>query len=390
MSLSPSLSSKPIVIIGSGLAAYSLAREFRKINSAQQITLITSDSGDFYSKPMLSNAFSSKKNAQDLITNSREAMEQQLHIEVLPFTQVESIDSEQKIVKTNQGDISYQDLVLTLGADPIRLDIAGNASSEILSVNDLNDYSIFQDKVKSKAKVLILGAGLIGSEFANDLTLGGYDVHVVDLSAQPLGRLLPQEAGFVFKEKLSQTGIKWSLGTSIQDLSRNSAGKLIAKLNNGETIETDVVLSAIGLKPRIDLAKKSNINVNRGIIVDRCLKTNIDHIYALGDCAEVDGLILPYVMPIMHSARALSQTLNGTQTQVIYPAMPVVVKTPAISTVVAPPPAHAQGTWSVTQLDDGVDARFHDPSGRLIGFALLGKHTSLKAHLTKELPAYHS
>lgn len=281
-------------------------------------------------------------------------------------------------------------MVFAVGADPIRLNISGNASSEILSVNDLNDYSIFQEKIKSKRRVLILGAGLIGSEFANDLVIGGYDVCVVDLSTQPLGRLLPEGAATIFKDKLSQAGIRWELGTSLKELSKDASGQLIATLENGKSIQTDIVLSAIGLRPRTDLAVQSNITVNRGIVVDRYLKTDFDHIYALGDCAEVDGLNLPYVMPIMHGARALAQTLHGIQTQVSYPAMPVVVKTPAISTVVAPPLLGASGKWSIVPLEDGVDARYHDDKGRLLGFALLGKQTSLKGQLTKELPAYHS
>lgn len=380
---------KPIVIIGSGLAAYSLAREFRKLNATQAVTLITSDSGDFYSKPMLSNAFANKKKAADLVTSSKEAMEEQLNIQILPFTIVQAIDTDQRLVKTNHKDIQYRDLVFAVGADPIRLNISGNASSEILSVNDLNDYSIFQDEVKSKRKILILGAGLIGCEFANDLVIGGYDVCVVDLSTQPLGRLLPRDAANIFKEKLAQVGIQWELGTSMKDLSRDASGQLIATLDNGREIQNDIVLSAVGLKPRTDLAVKSQISVNRGIVVNRYLKTNIENIYALGDCAEVDGLNLPYVMPIMHAARALAQTLHGTQSQVCYPAMPVVVKTPAISTVVAAPLTGANGKWSVAPFEDGVDARYHDENGRLLGFALLGKHTSLKGQLTKELPAYH-
>jgi rubredoxin-NAD+ reductase len=109
-------------------------------------------------------------------------------------------------------------------------------------------------------------------------------------------------------------------------------------------------------------------------------------VYALGDCAEVEGLVLPYVMPLMHSARALAATLAGKHTPVSYPAMPVLVKTPACPTIVSPPPVGVDGQWTVTADDEGVKALFHDASGKMIGFALNGKATAERATLTPQLP----
>lgn len=97
-------------------------------------------------------------------------------------------------------------------------------------------------------------------------------------------------------------------------------------LANGQTLLADVVLSAIGLQPNIDLAKQAGVTTSRGILTNSLLETNQTDIYAIGDCAEVNGTLLPYVMPIMQQARALAKTLNGETTQVHYPAMPVAVK----------------------------------------------------------------
>ena len=112
----------------------------------------------------------------------------------------------------------------------------------------------------------------------------------------------------------------------------------------------------------------------------------LPHIFALGDCAEVDGLVLPYVMPIMNAARALAPTLLGQPTAVNYPAMPVGVKTPALPVVVSPPAIGQTGQWIETETTDGVEALFKDEDGNLKGFALLGTATSQKAALTKLLP----
>lgn len=95
---------------------------------------------------------------------------------------------------------------------------------------------------------------------------------------------------------------------------------------NGQTLIADIVLSAIGLQPNISLAQSANIQTSRGVITNSLLETNQADIYAIGDCAEVNGTLLPYVMPIMQQARALAKTLSGQQTNVHYPAMPVAVK----------------------------------------------------------------
>ena len=150
------------------------------------------------------------------------------------------------------------------------------------------------------------------------------------------------------------------------------------------------MLSAVGLRPRTALAGAAGLAVNRGIRVDRLLATSDAHIHALGDCAEVEGLVLPFVMPIMHQARALAATLAGKPTAIVYPAMPVVVKTPACPTVVCPPAANAEGSWHIVPPangEAGVEAQFLAPDGTLLGFTLLGAATARKQALTTQAPA---
>ena len=160
----------------------------------------------------------------------------------------------------------------------------------------------------------------------------------------------------------------------------------VIKLANGNLIACDVALSAVGLKPRLDLAKAAGIKTGVGIAVNRDLETSSNNIYSLGDCAEVDGLVLPYVMPIMQAARALAPTLLGQVTALSYPAMPVMVKTPALPTIVSPPAKGADGQWKTSAIEGGIEARFEGADGRLLGFALMGTATAQRATLTKELP----
>ena len=157
-------------------------------------------------------------------------------------------------------------------------------------------------------------------------------------------------------------------------------------LTDGSTLEADLVLSAIGLRPRVALAKAAGLTVNRGVVADRWLATSAPHVYALGDCAEVEGHSLPFVMPIMQQARALGATLAGTPTALKYPAMPVIVKTPACPTVVCPPPLEAVGAWSVQAADDALEARFEGAGGKLLGFALMGAATAKRQAFAAQVP----
>ncbi len=378
-------SSSEIVIIGSGLAGYTVIRELRKLDKTISITLVTKEPGYFYSKPMLSTALASNKSAQQLVSTNAEGMATQLEMTILSEADVTAIDTAAQTIATSKGRISYGKLVLGLGADQIRLPLQGNAANEVITVNDLEEYAQFRQSIEGKKRIAILGAGLIGCEFANDLVLGSYEVDVIDLAPQALGRLLPKEAAQVLQTKLSEAGVRWHFATTVQSIDR-IGDFLTITLANGSVITSDVFLSAVGLKPRLDLAKAAGIATASGITVNRQLETSANNVYAIGDCAEVDGLVLPYVMPIMQAARALAPNLLGQVTALTYPAMPVMVKTPALPTIVSPPAKGALGEWKINPVEGGLEARFESSDGKLLGFALLGTATAQRAAFTKELP----
>jgi rubredoxin-NAD+ reductase len=377
---------QPVIIIGSGLAGYTVAREFRKLDTVTPVVVLSRDHGGFYSKPMLSNAFAQKKTADSLLMKDAEKMSAEVKIEVRANAQVTAIDPKLKQLIVNGEPLNYSKLVLALGADAIKLPLQGDAADLVLSVNDLDDYRRFRTAIEGNKTIAILGAGLIGCEFANDLVGGGYKIQVIDLAPQLLGRLLPPESAAYIQQKLEGEGVVFHLGTSTQKVEKASE-QLRLTLADGKIILADVVLSAVGLKPRTSLAAAAGIKTNRGIVVNNFLQTNFEDIYALGDCAEVEGRVLPFVMPIMTAARALAPILTGNPTAVHYAAMPVAVKTPICPTVVSPPESTAEGEWTVEASVDGVKAVFHHTNGQLLGFALMGSAVSEKAALTAQLPA---
>lgn len=383
----------PIVIIGSGMAGYTVAREFRKLNTEQELVMICADDAVNYAKPTLSNALVGNKAPEQIALGDAEKMSAQLNMRIEKNTWVKSIDAENHLLSLEKNGVestlTYAKLVLAIGANPIRLAISGDASDDIHVVNNLSDYTAFRKQIdlNHDKRVVILGAGLIGCEFANDLQNTGHKVTVIDLATQPLCRLLPAHVASAFKQGLEDTGVHFVLGTTVEKISKAENNSYVVTLANGQSFIADAVLSAIGLQPNTALAKATNIVTARGVLTNSSLETNQADIFAVGDCAEVNGTLLPFVMPIMQQARALAKTLNGVQTTVHYPAMPVAVKTPAAPLTVLAVPNDLEVTWQTEELDDGMIAKAFDSSETLRGFVLLGA-TAAKQRLvlTKLVP----
>ena len=379
----------PIIIIGSGLAGYTLAREFRKLDKETAVTLITADDGTSYTKPMLSNALTKQKNAASLAMANAEKMANDLNLIILANTKVIKINPDKNNIDTDQGNLDYSRLVFATGASPVKIPFAGNGAMDILSINNLEDYKVFREKLVNIKRIAILGPGLIGCEFANDLAISGYEVSVIGPDKSPLEQMLPVEAGQALQNALTKLDVDWHLQTLTNAISKNDNGYTLI-FDDDKSITVDLVLSAVGLKPETKLAAAAGITVNRGIVVNRYLQTNIENIFALGDCMEVENLVLPFVMPIMFCARALASTLSGTQVQVSFPAMPVVIKTPAHPIVSCPPHPRHDDQWQLTieENKEGVKACYYDEQNVLLGFALTGDKISEQQSLTKLLPAY--
>lgn len=386
----PGADREPVVIVGTGIAGYTVARELRKLDGEVPIVLVTQDDGSFYSKPTLSNALAMKKLPSALATFDAAQMRTQLNADIRVHRRVERLLPIEHEIVVNGEVQRYSKLVLATGADPRRLRIEGTGAADILSINDLADYKTFRHTLERCKSVAILGAGLIGCEFANDLSAAGYEVSLIDPASTPLARLLPEALGSVFAQALDASGVRFHLTHSVVSVDRlcePQAGYRLTFADGGH-LDADLVISAVGLVPRTALAAQAGLATEQGICTDAWCRTSAADIYALGDCAEINGRVQPYVLPIMHAARALARTLHGEPTRVDFPVMPVTVKTPATPAVVVSP--ERSGAWLVDEMTDAppnaARAICRDTEDeRTIGFALLGAAIEGKAALIKSM-----
>jgi len=380
--MSTATETMPLIILGSGMAGYQLAMELRTQQPQLPLLLITQDAGHFYSKPLLSTALAKSQTAEQLVIASPEEQAKALGIQIITHAQVLEIDRENQQVLLQDQRYSYSKLVLALGAESQTLPAPPEA---LLAINDLEDYAAFRQELQGKQQVLILGGGLVGVEMAQDLLSAGFEVTLVARSKSLLPNLIPEEVARPLEAALQDKGLRLLSQEEVK-LVDGQPGAWQVELASGQLLETELVISALGLQPRTYLAKQAGLKTNRGICVNLQLQTSDPNIYALGDCAEIQGHNLMYVQPLMASARTLAAHLSEEAAQLQLPPLPVLVKTSSCPVVALPPAENAEGEWTFDLQADAAEAQFRSPDGQLLGFALSGKAVRRKVQLVKEMP----
>lgn len=374
--------SQHIVIVGSGLAGYSVAKEFRALNQDAEVTLITVDRGDYYSKPQLSTALAMGKTAEALLMNTAAEMAEKLALTVKTHCRVIGIDRDQQKVIADGFECHYDQLVLALGANKLAVPLDGTGVDDVCSLNTLEEYEAFRQWLSCKKHIGILGCGLVGCEIANDLVTAGYDVTVIAPDHYPLQSLVPEKVGRALQQALTEKGVAWQFCRFTTEVNKAGTGYQLL-FDNMQSLAVDGVFTAIGLHPRTLLAESAGLKVERGIVTNALLQTSDPNIYAVGDCAEVNGEVRLHIAPLLAGARALAKTLNGQPTEVHYPPMPIVVKTPACPINVCPPIDATNGEWQFEGDAPNIVAQFVDAEADLRGFALTGNTLRRRVELLK-------
>ncbi|SUB82777.1 Nitric oxide reductase FlRd-NAD(+) reductase [Pragia fontium] len=371
-----------LIIIGSGFAARQLVKNIRRLNKQVAITLIAADNCDEYNKPDLSHVFSLKQCADDLTRQSAEQFAQENNITLYANTRVTMIDRHIKQIVCGNQHISYQKLVLATGAQAIVPSVSGDDS--IITFNSQDEYRQHQDRLQTAEKVMVLGAGLIGSELAMDLQRAGKQVILVDRAHSLLSLVMPAELSSRLTHKFSQIGIQLALNNELTSIEKTTNG-IKATLRNGLVTNVDAVIAAIGLKPNISLATAAGLATDCGIQVNSQLQTSDTDIYALGDCAEVEGKVQPFLQPIQLAAITLAKNLLGATEKLRLPTMLTKVKTPDLPLFLAGETHRQDLNWEIALSHSGMVARGFDRLQQLRAFITSESHTSQAFILLREL-----
>lgn len=359
-----------ILIVGGGMAARALVKEIRARQPFRRITLVSEDRALPLNKPSLSTALRQNKKLDELSRETPEEWARRERVNLLTGREVISIDAENRRVILEGGELTYGDLVLATGASPFIPPIEGSARDDIHTVNSPGSYQRFRDELKEGQHVLVIGGGLIGCEMASDLIESGHRVTLIEAGEELLSAFAPKEVGEMLRENLKAKGVDFQLGKTVVSLEQRD-DQIEVKLSSDEVLMVDHALVATGLRANTGLARSAGLEVDLGIRVNSSMESSMEHIYALGDCAQWSEKPLPFILPLLDSARVLAEKFSGADSVMPEENYEVVAKVESFPIRIQSP--RERGTWTFVRRDEGMIGRCHSESGELVGWILAGK-----------------
>jgi len=304
-----------LVVIGNGMAGM---RTVEKLLSAEPnkytITVFGSEPYGHYNRIMLSSVLSGEKAIEDIFINSHQwYCDNAITLYAGIDKTVVRIDRKNRAVYTQDGTIAHYDkLVIATGSEAIIAAIPGNTLQGVISFRNIFDVNKILTYSKSHKKAVVLGGGLLGLEAANGLVLRGMDVTVIHNNEVLLSRQLDAHAGKILQQELEQKGLKFKMDAKTEQLLGDENGHLTTvRFEDNSELPCDLFIMAIGIKPNIELAKKTGIYCEKGIVVNDNLQSNDPHIFAVGECIQHRGDTFGLVAPCLAQARVCANNLSN-------------------------------------------------------------------------------
>lgn len=306
---------KKLVLVGNGMAGVRTIEHLLKLNpEGYEVTIFGSEPYPNYNRIMLSSVLAGGANMNEIIINDLEWYHSQ-SIKLYMGHTVTSIDSENRKVYSDKGVTAvYDELILATGSNPFVLPIPGADKEGVIAFRDIKDCQIMQETAGSYKKAIVIGAGLLGLEAARGLLHLGMEVTVVHIHDYIMERQLDEAASVMLRRELEAQGMKFLLHKQSEAILGKKRVKGVL-FTDGSTADAELIVMAVGIKPNVELAKKSGVQINRGIIVNDYMETNIPGIFALGECAEHRGIAYGLVAPLYEQGAVLAKRLAGVKVE---------------------------------------------------------------------------
>jgi len=385
--LSPSLN---VVIVGNGVAGVTAARIIKEKNPETRVSIYTNESHHYYPRPRLYEVLSGEAKPREVYMFSEDWYEKK-GINVQLNKKALSIDTERKELLMEDGSrVNYDKLLLANGGHSFIPPIKGAEKTGVFALRTIRDALSIKEFTKKTEKVIVIGGGLLGLEFASSLKKLGQQVTVVEMFPRLLPRQLDPDGATILKNRIASRGIDIVLGVkTVEILGRETVSGIL--LDSGEELSGDLVLISAGMRSNTALAMEAGIKVNRGVVVDGHLRTSADDVYAVGDVAEFEGIVYGIIPAALEQASIAAANILGEEHNVYTGTIPsnilkiVDVELTSMGLVNPEEPKYEE----VKKADKkkGVYKKLVLDKGKIVGAILLGDKkgvTSIKRLMTHE------
>ncbi|HUC91202.1 MAG TPA: nitrite reductase large subunit NirB [Paenibacillus sp.] len=369
---------KKLVLIGNGMAGVNgIEQLLRLAPDRYDITIFGSEPHPNYNRILLSSVLAGNANMDDIVLHSWEWYAAH-GITLHAGHTVTAIDTKRKYVETDSGlRADYDELVIATGSRPFMLPLPGADKEGVIAFRDMKDCKTMIETARTHRKAVVIGGGLLGLEAARGLLNLNMEVTVVHIHKHLMDRQLDAPAALMLQRELRQQGMKFLLEKNTEKITgkKRVAG---VRFTDGTEMAADLVVMAVGIKPNIELAAKSGVDVNRGILVNDYLETNKPGVYAVGECAEHRGIAYGLVAPLYEQGAVLAKRLAGVKTDGYHGSVvSTKLKVSGVEVFSAGEFLDADDTRAVRMQDEfgGVYKKAVIRDGRLVGAVLFGDTT---------------
>jgi nitrite reductase (NADH) large subunit len=365
--------SEPLVVIGNGMAAARFADELSKRALGRYaIAVVGEEPRLAYNRVLLSSVLAGEVASSDIELKSRDWWHDR-GITLRYGCRATGIDTSARTVTLADGaSLTFSKLVFATGSQPIRPAIPGMDLPGVIAFRDISDIWTIWHRAGSGDRVVVIGGGLLGLEAAYGLAKAGARVSVLHLMDRLMERQLDADAAAMLRRAVEAMGIEVILQADTAAIVGQDRPEAVL-LKDGRTIETDVVVVAVGIRPSADLARAAGVVVNRGIVVDDAMETNVAGVHAIGECAEHRGICYGLVEPAHDQARVLADRLSGGDARYLGSVLATNLKVSGVN-VFSAGDFLRQETDEIVLRDPGIGVykKFVIADDRLVGAVLFG------------------
>jgi NAD(P)H-nitrite reductase large subunit len=273
------------LIIGNSAGGIGAAEAIRQVDKEGALTIVSEEPYLAYSRPLISKYLTGERSLEEILFRPIDFCDQN-NIVFLPGKKADNLELDHQIVRLEDGEqISWDKLLLAVGGKPIFPKMEGSNKRGVFTFTNLDDAKAIDGFLGNARKAVVIGGGLIGISVTEALIKRGAEVSVVEMKERVLNTILDQQASLMAEEILKQAGVEIIAEQTVVRINGRGAVEEVI-LANGTAIECDLVVVAIGVLPRSELALNTQLEINRGVVVDRHMATNYPGVYACGDVAE--------------------------------------------------------------------------------------------------------